>query len=166
MALYRLESGASAMLTWLPAGPGHQYLERSLHGRHGSMLVPSDRTGKDLTLRLEGRELGARELLAELGPDTSRRGRAAAVRGPVHPDRPFAEVDAAHLAITIHDFARAVLDGRRARGGRPRGAWPRWPRSWLPSNRRPWAARSRATEMLAGRVTGAQADIDRALGLA
>ena len=157
MALYRLTSGASAMLTWLPAGPGHQYLERSLHGRHGSMLIPSDRSGKDLTLRLEGRELGARELLAELGPDTISEVEQRLFPDPVHPDRPFAEVDAAHLATTIHDFAQAALTG----GAPPRWmaarGWPRWPRSWPPSSRNRWAGPVRREEMLAGRVTGAQA---------
>ena len=165
VALYRLESGASAMLTWLPAGPGHQYLERSLHGRHGSMLIPSDRSGKDLTLRLEGRELGARELLAELGPDTMSEVEQRLFPDPVHPDRPFAEIDAAHLATTIHDFARAALTGGAPEvDGREGMAAVAAILAAIESE--PLGRPVRRDEMLAGRVTGAQADIDRALGLA
>jgi predicted dehydrogenase len=165
VALYRLASGASAMLTWLPAGPGHVYLERSLHGRHGSMRIPSDRSGKDLTLRLEGRELGARELLAELGADPLSEVEQRLFPDPVHPDRPFAEVDAAHLATTIHDFARAALTGGAPEvDGREGMAAVAAILAAIESE--PLGRPVRREEMLAGRVTGAQADIDRALGLA
>ena len=165
VALYRLASGASAMLTWLPAGPGHVYLERSLHGRHGSMLIPSDRSGKDLTLRLEGRELGARELLAELGPDTISEVEQRLFPDPVHPDRPFAQVDAAHLATTIHDFARAALTGGAPEvDGREGMAAVAAILAAIESE--PLGRPVRREDMLAGLITGAQADIDRALGLA
>ncbi|MFO1540193.1 MAG: Gfo/Idh/MocA family protein [Chloroflexota bacterium] len=112
VALYRMESGASAFLSWIPSGPGHTYLERSVHGRDGSIVLPPDRSGGDLIVRLAGRSLGIAELVGELPADTIDEPTARLFGDPVHPDRPFAEVDAAHLAVTLHDFARAVLDGR------------------------------------------------------
>lgn len=165
IALYRLDSGASAMLTWLPSGPGHLYLERSIHGRGGSMTVPSDRSGQDLLFRNGRVTLGARELLAELGPDTLDEAHQRLFGDPVHPDRPFAEVDAAHLAVTIHDFARAVLTGGAPEVDGREGM--------IAVAAILGAIESEGTgrpatrdEMLAGRLTAAQDDIDRAIGLA
>jgi len=119
---------------------------------------------KDLTLRLEGRELGARDLLAELGSDTISEVEQRLFGDPVHPDRPFAEIDAAHLATTIHDFARAALDGTAPEvDGREGMAAVAAILAAIESE--PLGRPVRRDEMLAGRVTGAQADIDRALGL-
>ena len=119
---------------------------------------------KDLTLRLEGRELGARDLLAELGSDTISEVEQRLFGDPVHPDRPFSEIDAAHLATTIHDFARAALDGTAPEvDGREGMAAVAAILAAIESE--PLGRPVRRDEMLAGRVTGAQADIDRALGL-
>jgi len=112
VALYAMEDGSSAFLSWIPSGPGHTYLERSIHGRNGSVVLPPDRSGGDLRVRLAGRDLGIADLLRELPAGTIDEPTARLFGDPVHPDRPFAEVDAAHLAVTLHDFARAVLDGR------------------------------------------------------
>lgn len=165
IALFRLEGGASAMLTWLPSGPGHQYLERSLHGRGGSMLVPSDRSGQDLVLRREGRTLGARAVLGELSADPLDEATHRLFGDPVHPQRPFAEIDAAHLAVTIHDFARAVLDGRPPEVDGQEGMDAVAAILGAIESEGEGRPVTRA-EMLAGQVTRAQSDIDRALGLA
>jgi predicted dehydrogenase len=45
VAMYRMKSGMTATLLYVPSGPGHSYFQRSLHGRAGSMEVPRDRTG-------------------------------------------------------------------------------------------------------------------------
>lgn len=164
IALYRMEGGASAMLSWIPSGPGHLYLERSVHGRGGSMLVPSDRSGKDLLVRLDGRALGAHDLLRELPPGTIDEPTERLFGDPVHPDRPFAEVDAAHLAVTIHDFARAVLDGRPPEVGGEEGAVA--VAAILAAFESEGAGRAVGRdEVMAGRLTATQDDIDRAIGL-
>jgi len=164
IALYRLDNGASALLTWLPSGPGHQYLERSIHGRLGSLLVPSDRSGADLTLRTATRSMGARELLAGLPPDTLDEATQRLFGDAVHPDRPFAEIDAAHLALTIHDFARAILDGTAPEVDGHEGMVA--VAAILGAiESEPLGRPVTRVEMLAGQVTGAQSDIDQALGL-
>jgi len=90
---------------------------------------------KDLTLRLEGRELGARDLLAELGSDT-----ISEVEQRLFGDGTAPEVDGREGMAAVAAILAAIESEPL---GRP----------------------VRRDEMLAGRVTGAQADIDRALGL-
>jgi predicted dehydrogenase len=113
IALYRMKSGVTATLTYVPSGPGHSYFQRSLHGRQGSLEVPRDRQGNEVELRRSDGVLRGRELLDEL-PDfqldeiTSR---LFGDRGVTY-EWPFARVDAAHLAIELHDFGEAILQGR------------------------------------------------------
>ena len=112
----RTAAGVDVQLAYVPAGPGHRYGERTVHGSLGSMQIPPDRSDGDVVLHLgsgsvRGPDLAAmvdptylpRVTTAVLGPDGT--GGAAA---------PWAEVDAGYLAVEIEDFADAALSGRSA----------------------------------------------------
>lgn len=165
VALYRMEDGASAFLSWIPSGPGHLYLERSIHGRDGSIVLPPDRSGGDLLVRLAGRTLGIADLLRELPAGTIDEPTERIFGDPVHPDRPFAEIDAAHLAVTLHDFARAVLDGRppEVDGAEGMDAVAAILAAFVSE---PLGRAVTREEILTGTVSDGLADVDRALGLA
>lgn len=115
VALLRTESGVDVQLAYLPSGPGHEYVRRTLHGSAGSMIVPEDRTDGSVVVRtadgvLKGESLreavGAHFRLDEvtqalLGRDGSG-GKGA----------PFERVDAGYIGVEIADFADAILNGR------------------------------------------------------
>ncbi|MGD0980000.1 MAG: Gfo/Idh/MocA family oxidoreductase, partial [Solirubrobacteraceae bacterium] len=113
LALYETAAGARIQLTYLPSGPGRRWIQRSLHGRNGSMSVPFDRTGGPVVVELGARRLTGAELRSELG-DFRLGGVAAEFFGPegTEYDLPFAEVDAATIAIELDDFIGALGDGR------------------------------------------------------
>ena len=45
VALYETASDILIQLCYLPSGPGRRWVQRSVHGRSGSMTVPPDRSG-------------------------------------------------------------------------------------------------------------------------
>lgn len=68
IALYQMASGAMVQFSHLGGGRGSHRFERSVHGRWGAIDVPRDRTGGEIVLRLERRELRGKEILS-LVPD-------------------------------------------------------------------------------------------------
>jgi predicted dehydrogenase len=165
IALYRMEGGASAFLASIPSGPGHQYLDRTVHGRAGSMVVPPDRSGRDLEVRVGAQRLGAEALLRELPGPVLDEVTLRLFPDVVHPDRPFSEVDAAHIGLTVHDFGRAILEGRSPEvGGVEATDAVAAILGAIESEALGRAVKRK--EVLTGAVAGAQADIDRAIGLA
>jgi predicted dehydrogenase len=110
---YRMASGVTVQLAYIPSGPGWLYQERVLHGRAGSLQIFRDRTGQAPVLHtaaglLTGPELAEAAGGVSLDPVTE-----ALFGGDFSYDLDFATTDANLLAIEIHDFAAAVLDGRR-----------------------------------------------------
>ena len=67
VALFESASGVLVQLAFVPSGPGHHWLQRSVHGRAGSMSVPPDRSGGAVIVRLGDRTLSGGELRRELG---------------------------------------------------------------------------------------------------
>jgi predicted dehydrogenase len=114
VALYEAASGVLIQLTYLPSGPGHNFIQRSLHGRSGSMSVPFDRTGKPVVVEIGERKLSGAELRAELG-DFRLTGVTAALFGAegTEYEKPFSEIDAATIAIELDDFINALAEGRQ-----------------------------------------------------
>ena len=117
VALYRMTSGAVAQLT-LAEGRGGQGWERSVHGQLGAVYAPGERNGNPVLLRLEGQELRGKEILSLL-PDfqfneiTERLFGSDGVeyKMPTDAPHPGYAIDARHLAIEYHDFAKAILEG-------------------------------------------------------
>lgn len=108
-------SGVDVQLAYIPSGRGRSFNERVVHGRNGSMEVPTDRTDGDVVLHLaDGTRRG--QEIAELLGDSFRLDPVTI--GVLGPDgtggkgAQWADVDAGHLAVELADFADAVLDGR------------------------------------------------------
>jgi predicted dehydrogenase len=113
VAIFETAAGALIQLSYLPSGPPRSWIQRSLHGRNGSMSVPFDRTGGPVVVELADRRLTGAELRAQLG-DFRLHGVTAEFFGPegTEYDLPFAEVDAATIAIELDDFITAIGEGR------------------------------------------------------
>ena len=113
VALYETASGVLVQLAYIPSGPGRQWRQRSVHGRRGSMSIPHDRTGDQVVVQLGSRTLSGLELRRELG-GFELEGVAASLFGRegTEYDLPFAEVDAALIAIELDDFAAAISERR------------------------------------------------------
>ncbi len=113
VAIYETAAGVLIQLAYVPSGPGRAWTQRSVHGRQGSMSMPRDRTGEPVVVTLGERTLQGAELRRELG-GFELEGVAATLFGPngTEYDLPFADVDAATIAIEIDDFLRAVAQRR------------------------------------------------------
>ena len=165
VAMFRASSGVLAQLAFVPSGPGRHFVQRSLHGRAGSMTVPRDRTGGPVVVQLGERTLSGAELRKELG-GFELSGAAASFFGPdgTEYERPFPEVDAATIGIELDDFALAVGEGRQpevdGRGGLLAVAI-----IWAVAESQKAGRPVGIAEVADGRVDAAQADVDAALGL-
>lgn len=112
VALYQMRSGVRVQLSYIPSGPGHSYASRTVHGRDGSVEAYRDRSGRPPVVRRADGELPGRDLLAEV-PDFCLDELSTRLFGPHGEyDLPFADADAGHLAIEVHDFADAIMTGR------------------------------------------------------
>jgi len=165
VALYETSSGILIELCYLPSGPGRRWVQRTVHGRRGSMAVPPDRSGGAVVVQLDDVKLSGGELRRELG-GFELEGVAAAFFGSdgTEYELPFAEVDASTIGIELDDFAGAVLGhrppevdglaGLRAVAG-----------VWAVAESRASGAALRIGDVADGTICGAQAPVDFALGL-
>jgi len=165
VALFESASGVLAQLAFVPSGPGHHWLQRSVHGRAGSMSVPPDRSGGAVIVRLGDRTLSGGELRRELG-GFELDGVSAAFFGPTGTeyDLPFAQVDAALIGIELDDFIRAVADGRQPEvdgaGGLLAVA-----AVWAAAESHGSGGSVRIADVADGTVSTAQDPVDAAIGL-
>lgn len=166
LAQLRTASGVEVQLAYLPSGPGHRYVRRTIHGSAGSMLIPPDRSAGEVELRRADGVLRGAQVRAALGDGFVLDDTTTALLGPdgTGGGAPFLEVDAGYLGIEIGDFVAAVLDGRPPEvdglGGMRSVALVL---AVLESDAlgRPVTV----DEVLSGAVHGYQEDIDAALGL-
>ena len=165
IAMYRMKSGVTATLAYVPSGPGHSYFQRSLHGRDGSMEVPRDRTGNEVELRRADGVRRGKEMLDAL-PDFELDGITGRLFGErtVSYDWPFERIDASHLAIELHDFATAILEDRSPEVDGYLGTTA--VAAILGAYESDLLGRSvTMDEIMSGEVTGYQDEIDEAIGL-
>jgi predicted dehydrogenase len=165
VGIYETAAGALIQLTYLPSGPGRQWIQRSLHGRNGSMSVPFDRTGEPVVVELGERVLTGAQLRAELG-NLRLEGVTADFFGAegTEYDLPFAQVDAATIAIELDDFIGAIAQGRSPEvdgvGGLLAVAGV-----WALAESRETGGFVRIADVADGTISAAQQPIDRAIGL-
>jgi predicted dehydrogenase len=165
VALFETQSGARIQLSYVPSGPGRQWIQRTLHGRDGSMSVPMDRTGDPVVVQRGHRTLSGAALRRELG-GFELEGVSADLLGVdgSEYDLPFADVDAALIAIELDDFARAI-DGRSAPEVDGLGGLLAVAAVWAVSESRTAGAVVRVADVAAGTESAAQDPVDAALGL-
>jgi predicted dehydrogenase len=165
VALFETADGALIQLAYVPSGPGRIWGQRSIHGREGSMSVPGDRTGGAVVVTLGDRTLSGPELRRELG-GFKLDGVAAALFGAegTEYELPFADVDAATIAIEIDDFLRAVAE-RRPPEVDGVGGLRAVAAVWAVTESRRRDAWVRIDDVADGTISAAQDAIDDALGL-
>jgi predicted dehydrogenase len=165
VALFETAAGVAIQLSYIPSGPGHQWTQRSVHGRHGSMSVPRDRTGQSVVVELGSRRLSGAQLRDELG-GFGLEGVAAEFFGAAGTeyDLPFEEVDAATIAIELDDFIDAVATGRPpevdGRGGLAAVAGV-----WAICESRDLGSSVRIADVADGTLSQSQDPVDAAIGL-
>jgi predicted dehydrogenase len=165
VGIFETAAGALIQLTYLPSGPGRKWIQRSLHGRNGSMSVPFDRTGGPVVVEVGERVLTGAELRAELG-DFRLSGVTADFFGAegTEYELPFAQVDAATIAIELDDFIGAIAQGRAPEvdgvGGLLAVAGV-----WALAESREIGGFVPIAEVADGTISAVQEPIDRAIGL-
>ncbi|MBE1607477.1 Gfo/Idh/MocA family oxidoreductase [Actinopolymorpha pittospori] len=114
LAQLRTTSGVEVQLAYVPSGPGLRYVQRTIHGSAGSMVIPRDRTDGEVEVHRADGVLRGADLRAALGDAFTLDQRTVALLGPdgTGGDVEFAEIDAGYLAVEIADFVDAVLTGR------------------------------------------------------
>ena len=165
VALYETTSDVLIQLCYLPSGPGRRWVQRSVHGRRGSMTVPPDRSGRCRRSPARGSRVERRRAPQGLG-GFELEGVAASFFGPKGPSTTmtFADVDAATIAIELDDFADAVFRPPAAgsrRAGRPSRRGRRVGGRRIAAS----AAAVLISDVADGTVRLAQQPVDEALGL-
>ena len=165
VAIYESVSGALIQLAYVPSGPGRIWTQRTVHGREGSMSVPRDRTGGAVAVTLGDRTLSGSELRRELG-GFELEGVAASLFGPqgTEYELPFADVDAATIAIEIDDFLGAVRQARRPEVDGEAGLLA-VAAVWAVAESDVHGGWVRVGEVADGTISAAQDPIDDAIGL-
>ncbi len=108
------ESGAVAQFAEDHAAHGRGFFQRNLYGSQGSLDLPKDRSGGQLTVHLSGGESISGEAVLDLVPDFALEPATAALFGG---DRlwqyslPFTEIDPRIIAIEYAEFGRAIIEG-------------------------------------------------------
>lgn len=163
VATYVMQSGLMVQMAYVASGPGKGYTQRTVHGRNGSLEIANDRTGIAPILHRADGDVTGRALADLVGfkldPLTE------ALYGPdCAYSLSWEETDSGLLAIEIHDFAAAIAEGRPpevdGEGGLTAVA------SVLAAYESGIAGRAVSMdEVLSGRVSAYQDEIDRGLGL-
>ncbi len=162
------ESGAVAQFAEDHAAHGRGFFQRSLYGSQGSLDLPKDRSGDQVSVHLSGGETVLGEDVLGLVPDFVLEPATAALFGG---DRlwqysfPFTEIDPRIIAIEYAEFGQAITEGKTVEvdlGQGKRSVALAY--ALLESN-----AAGRAVsmeEVLSGDLNTYQREIDEGLGLA
>jgi predicted dehydrogenase len=108
-------SGATGQYIEDHAAHGQGLWQRIIYGSAGSMHLPGDRSGKPITLTLDGKGTIADERILDFIPDFRLDSITASLFGGERIwryDLPFPEIDRKLLAIEYADFAESILKGR------------------------------------------------------
>jgi predicted dehydrogenase len=120
VGVMRFRSGAIANWSLSLAGRGEASFSRAIYGKSGSLSIPSDRSGKPLTVsqRRAGTDtLVPQDELLRLAPDFALDATTAALFGDERLaayDLPWTDIDANLLGIEQADFVEAIAHDRDA----------------------------------------------------
>ena len=110
IANYTMQSGLPVQMTYIASGPGKGWGQRSVHGRNGSLEIFNDRTGKAPILHTADGSITGQELADKIGFKLDEL--TQNLYGGVSYEMSWADTDSGLLAIEIHDFAAAIMEGR------------------------------------------------------
>lgn len=162
VATYTMASGLPVQMAYVASGPGRSWTQRTVHGRNGSLEIFNDRSGKAPILHTAEGDLGGQALAEKIGFKLD--ALTEKLYGGVSYELPWSETDSGLLAIELHDFAAAIAEGRPpevdGEGGLTAVA------SVLAVYESGIAGRAISMDdVLAGRVSAYQDEIDAELGL-
>jgi len=113
-ATFLFRSGAAGQYIEDHAGHGQGLWQRVIYGSRGSLHLPGDRTGKPITLTIDGEGSISDERILDFIPEFRLDKVTAALFGGEriwHYDLPFPEIDRKLLAAEYADFAESILNG-------------------------------------------------------
>jgi predicted dehydrogenase len=111
IANFTMASGLTVQMSYVASGPGKGYTQRTVHGSNGSLEIFNDRTGKAPILHTAEGDLTGKALADRTGFKLD--ALTTALYGPdIAYEMDWAETDSGLLAIEIHDFAEAIVEGR------------------------------------------------------
>jgi len=114
-ATFLFQSGAVGQYIEDHAGHGQGVWQRVIYGSKGSMHLPSDRSGRPISMSVDGKGSISNEAILEFIPDFHLSGATAALFGGEriwHYEFPFPETDRKLLAVEYADFGKAITEGR------------------------------------------------------
>ena len=124
-ATFLFRSGAAGQYIEDHAGHGQGLWQRVIYGSRGSLHLPGDRTGKPITLTIDGEGSISDERILDFIPEFRLDKVTAALFGGEriwHYDLPFPEIDRKLLAVEYADLAESILKGRLPEVGPMRAA--------------------------------------------
>ena len=119
------QSGAVAQYIEDHAARGEGLWKRSIHGGLGSLDLPGDRSGRRLTLHLEGADPVDDQTLLDLVPDHRLNETTAALFGGdrlFEYDFPFPETDRKLIAVEYAELGTCIREGRQPEVDAEQGA--------------------------------------------
>jgi len=115
-AILSFKNGAIGQFTEDHAGHGQGIWQRFIYGSKGSLNLPGDRSGKPVTLTIDGKGTIKDEHLLDMLPEYRLDEITAKLFGGERIckyELPFADIDSKLLAIEYFDFAESILNDRR-----------------------------------------------------
>ncbi|MEM2904744.1 MAG: Gfo/Idh/MocA family oxidoreductase [Candidatus Bathyarchaeia archaeon] len=115
LANLKFASGALGQYAMSLSGHGAGFWQRTVHGSHGSLTAPPDRSGQPITVTMDGgTKLSARQLMEkyrvfERDEVTPR----FFPEGMPEYRLPFQDIDRRLIAIEVYDFLEAITTGRK-----------------------------------------------------
>ena len=114
-ATFLFQSGAVGQYIEDHAGHGQGVWQRVIYGSKGSINLPSDRSGRPISMTVDGKGSISNEAILEFIPDFHLSGATAALFGGEriwYYEFPFPETDRKLLAVEYADFGEAINEGR------------------------------------------------------
>ncbi|MFN2202431.1 MAG: hypothetical protein ACK2UO_14610, partial [Caldilineaceae bacterium] len=163
------KSGAVIQLIENHAGHGRAIWDRQIHGNEGSMDMPNDRSGEPLRLTLDRTQVIEGAAVLDLAPAGYELDRATAVLFGGdrlwHYDFPFELTDRKLIAVEYADFARGILGEAPVEVDLAQGARSVAVSYALLESGHAGGAVLAVDDVLAGKYSAYQSDIDVGLGL-
>jgi predicted dehydrogenase len=116
-AMLLFKNGAVGQFIEDHAGRGQGIWQRAVFGSKGSLNLPGDRSGKPVTLAIDGKGVANNEQILDMIPEYHLDDITAKLFGGERIcsyELPFADIDSRLLAVEYFDFAESILNRRES----------------------------------------------------